>query len=939
MEVLMCKRYMLFGFLFLFMVLFIPSLNAQQILDSANVLYIDNTSDNNTGTIGTFMNDPRYKEFPQTQVDPSSTDIYGFWSNNSVVYWGGNHRRASRFGSGNNTGAHVQWYCTVYEPAYYLVYHHMYSGNSTTNAYVKFYRFGEPMAVDSFRYNMLENNVRIFSGLVNGLPTYTTSEGGSWKPLGLVQLFPSDSALTVELGLDSLSGNTLRADAIALVRSTQTGPDLEFGSRRFSRVYTQTGTGDTIWRESFYKDRARLDFTETTFKGSVFTDKKIQLYNLGAGSLIVNGFTTQTNRFSVVTSTPFTILPGGKQEITIRFDPLGEEVTLDTLTVFSNDPLESEATLPLLGTGINYNFILNASAGGTEPHWNVPTPGGIYEEVGAFLNSTATPWFYPIPGGNLFSRVNTGSDPNIGVFYKFNVPDSLTGNSFFLEYSGPAGSSNAAQNATVDVVTPFYVNPNPALGDTQRVTGINLRGVQTNNLWVRFGGNKVFTLNGGGQTVVRMTNPNQGADLLRADLLRVRLVPIAPTISTSLDDDVTPRLLSFGSVSIYDSIRLAQFNYQKSFIIGSNGETPLRIDTIYLRSGGLMNIVNLPTFPITLPAIDGELNLVVEFLPDSIRLYTDSLVIISNDPDDSLITVRVSGQGVGTGITVDDSDPTTYIFPPDVQNWVGTPDPANLDKWYRISGSGINLTRMFAYIYFNPPTELQSVEWYPEIPRKPGSTTDEPDSFDVFVQIPINSTNSTPTARYRINHFNGITDTIISQYNRTLNDGKIPLGRYTFLRGGRDSHGSGTVYGSVYLLNDTALVSAFYQDSLVNTARQDSHLVRADALILEQAGIVGIFEPDFIPLEFSLSQNYPNPFNPVTQIRYTLPQLANVSLKIYDILGREVKTLVNREQAPGAYRIEWNGTNNYGVQVSSGMYIYRVVAGKFVQTKKMMFLK
>lgn len=98
-------------------------------------------------------------------------------------------------------------------------------------------------------------------------------------------------------------------------------------------------------------------------------------------------------------------------------------------------------------------------------------------------------------------------------------------------------------------------------------------------------------------------------------------------------------------------------------------------------------------------------------------------------------------------------------------------------------------------------------------------------------------------------------------------------------------------------------------------------------------------EVTFNPNENSLEQNFPNPFNPVTQIRYTLPQLANVSLKIYDILGREVKTLVNSEQSAGAYYLEWNGTNNFGSQVASGMYIYRIVAGKFVQTKKMMFLK
>ncbi len=922
----MYNRYFLVTVLALFISLFVSSSNAQQIIDTTNVLYFDNLADNYTTQAGpgSLLEGNQYKEFPQSSN--AVPDAYGFWTNNSAVYYGGNSRRASRYGSGINTGAHVQFYCTVYESGPYVVYHHMNSGNSSTNAYVKFMRFGEALPADSFRYNMLENNV------IGGT-------GGSWKPLGIIELFPSDSALTVEIGLDSLSGNTLRADAIALVRSTQSGPDLEFGNRRFSRIVIDPATGDTTASESFYKDRAPLGFAETTFKFGVYTDKKIPLYNLGGSPLVVSGFSTQTSRFTVVTPTPFTIPVGGMQEITIRFDPLGEETTFDTLTVMSDDALEPEATLPIYGTGINYNFILNASAGGAEPHWNVPSPGGVYEEVGAFLNSTATPWPYPIPGGNLASRVNVGSDPNIGVFYKFNIPDSLFG-SYFIEYSGPAGSSNAAQNATVDVVTPFYVNPNPALGDTQRVENINLRGVATNFLWVRFGGNVVFNLSGGGETVVRMTNPSQGVDLLRADLLRVRLVPIAPTITTSLDDKIPPKLLNFGSVSIYDSVRLSDFNYQKSFTVSSNGETPLRIDSIYLRTGDLMSIVNLPTFPITLPAIDGQLNLVLEFLPDSIQIVTDSLVIISNDPDDTLYTINLSGQGVGTGITVDDSDPTTYIFPSELQNWVGTPDPANLDKWYLVAGSGINSTRLFSYIYFNPPTGLQTVEWYPEIPKKPGSLTDEPDSFDVFVQIPISSINSTPVARYRINHFNGITDTIISQYDRTLNDGKIPLGRYTFLRGGRDSHGSGTVYGSVYLLNDTALVSTYYQDSLINRARQDSFLVRADALILEQAGApVGIFEPSYIPLEYSLSQNYPNPFNPVTQIRYTLPQLTNVTLKVYDILGREVRTLVNGEQEAGAYRLEWNGTNNFGTNVSSGVYIYRIVAGKFVQTKKMMFLK
>src|SRR5690606_23944442 len=94
-----------------------------------------------------------------------------------------------------------------------------------------------------------------------------------------------------------------------------------------------------------------------------------------------------------------------------------------------------------------------------------------------------------------------------------------------------------------------------------------------------------------------------------------------------------------------------------------------------------------------------------------------------------------------------------------------------------------------------------------------------------------------------------------------------------------------------------------------------------------------------LPTAYSLSQNYPNPFNPTTQIRFALPQSGMVELKVYDVLGREVVTLINGEHNAGTYTVEWNGKNNYGAQVASGMYIYRIKSGNFVQTKKMMMLK
>jgi len=94
-----------------------------------------------------------------------------------------------------------------------------------------------------------------------------------------------------------------------------------------------------------------------------------------------------------------------------------------------------------------------------------------------------------------------------------------------------------------------------------------------------------------------------------------------------------------------------------------------------------------------------------------------------------------------------------------------------------------------------------------------------------------------------------------------------------------------------------------------------------------------------IPQIFALHQNYPNPFNPTTQIRYDLPEDANVNITVYDIMGRSIRSLVNSNQTAGYRSIRWDGKNNLGEGVSAGMYIYMIQAGKFSQTKKMVLLK
>jgi flagellar hook assembly protein FlgD len=94
-----------------------------------------------------------------------------------------------------------------------------------------------------------------------------------------------------------------------------------------------------------------------------------------------------------------------------------------------------------------------------------------------------------------------------------------------------------------------------------------------------------------------------------------------------------------------------------------------------------------------------------------------------------------------------------------------------------------------------------------------------------------------------------------------------------------------------------------------------------------------------VPTTFALNQNYPNPFNPSTTIEFALPQRETVRLDVFDILGRQVSTLVNAEMSAGTWRVVWNGKDANGSPVATGMYIYRIQAGSFSMVKKMLMIK
>jgi hypothetical protein len=113
--------------------------------------------------------------------------------------------------------------------------------------------------------------------------------------------------------------------------------------------------------------------------------------------------------------------------------------------------------------------------------------------------------------------------------------------------------------------------------------------------------------------------------------------------------------------------------------------------------------------------------------------------------------------------------------------------------------------------------------------------------------------------------------------------------------------------------------------------------------VIPLAIVTGIFYPDLIsdvmPEEYHLSQNYPNPFNPTTTIKFRLPKNEHVSLVIYNIMGRRIRTLIDEEKKADNYTVTWDGCDFYGTRVATGIYFYQLLANDAVITKKMLLMK
>jgi photosystem II stability/assembly factor-like uncharacterized protein len=150
----------------------------------------------------------------------------------------------------------------------------------------------------------------------------------------------------------------------------------------------------------------------------------------------------------------------------------------------------------------------------------------------------------------------------------------------------------------------------------------------------------------------------------------------------------------------------------------------------------------------------------------------------------------------------------------------------------------------------------------------------------------------------------------------------------------------GSIYGTTngginWLLQSTGTTFALYSMSFVSASTGWAVGYNGRILKTTNGGITVVQQvSNEIPKSFSLSQNYPNPFNPNSKIKFQIPKSSDVKLVVYDVLGREVQTLINESISPGTYEVTFDGSN-----LPSGVYFYRLVAGNFVETKRLVLLK
>jgi len=830
-------------------------------------------------------------------VDEAYSEGGGDWVNSAAAY--GERSRCVIIGGQYDQWA--KWMINVPAAGYYATYFII---PATQNA-----RIGAKYTVSPFG---AQEDVQYLNQNENS---------GNWRLLG-IYYFAEGGENFVEVRNDSnsISGYCLRADAIRLISSLD-----EYDI-------------DCDYRNTLF------DFGEVAMGRS--KDWKLKIHNIGGSSLTINEIVTSTGIFSVPEPAfPVTIQARFSLEVTVRFNPNFEKTFDDSLMIQSNDPDEPILTIYVSGLGTTETVIVNNNDG--DPHY--------MEHIGDWQTSSAH--FQMENYYNPDSRfVIRSTNPDARCQF---VPDIPISGLYNIYYGGPP-TQNSATHALIEVhpfgasVDSVYIDQNGA-----------------GSVWKLIGTYYLFegTLNS-----VYIVNDGSGAGYaLRSDLIKFTHVP-------SIADIELP-----GTSYEFTDVPL-NTTESHPLKIQNIGNADLTITDMQVKTSYFT--IDAPTsFPIVVPKLD-SLMTIISFTPTGVQNYRDTLTIYSDDIDEPEVNFILLGNGIGTTLMVDDSDTLSgFSYGPSDTSWVlsqsmyaingsarYTSKYSNPDAWAKWEFN-VPVTMDYEVYASSVPSSSNSTNFAPYVVSAPGGLPDT-----VIIQQSGISTSNIWQFLGTYRFIEGITSSIevVNDTNITYQD-DLPILRCDAVRLTQPTQ---VKLSAFYIDYETDAVVVHWEtlsevDHLgFNVYRDlrdefDGHralklnkkLIQGNSPYkfidrsmdrkttyfywLEDISLKGIRTlhgpisaklAKAIPYVYELEQNYPNPFNPLTNITFSIPQTAHVEVIVYNVLGQKVRTLVNEKLSPGFHLIAWDGKNDQGLKVSTGIYLLKMKSKDFVQTKKMMIV-
>ena len=403
-----------------------------------------------------------------------------------------------------------------------------------------------------------------------------------------------------------------------------------------------------------------------------------------------------------------------------------------------------------------------------------------------------------------------------------------------------------------------------------------------------------------------------------------------------------PEMIDFGSVypGHTETLNLEVVN------VGQSPLTVLSLDTINISSPSFSFFYSGFELPLVLNPAD-TLSIEMSFIPWEVGPYSGSIVIYGNGFE---YVVPMTGQGVDATAIIT----TVEDIPDDQGGWVyltwsassldssggitryGILEQNSEDEWIALGSIPAmqNNEYTFAAHTFGDST-IDGTHWSKFI-----VTTHTPDP-ELFYTSAVDSgysiDNLWPTVPTGLIALNVSANSVTLSWESSPDVDFRYFNIYRSTDGDFDSTGIEpliSVIDTFFIDSDLTGAASYYRVSAVDFSGNESGL--SDVVM---AIFLNYDNPSNLPVTYALYQNYPNPFNPITTLRYALPEQSDIKITIYDLLGKQVRSYTRLNQAAGYHSVSWNGTNNSGHQVSAGVYLYRIEAGSYIQTKKMILLK